>query len=130
MNDDTDKKDRIAVDVDKKEMTAVEAIYIAALGAAKADGVVDDEENSALEGFASIFSQQEYLRYAEAYFGALKDNEGAINGALKVIAKSDQAHQMAAILYMKYILEKDGVNEAENTFYTNAVKKITNHEGD
>lgn len=117
----TDIDKRKPVETSQNRMTPIEAVYILALGAARADGVVDDAEILGLKSISDIQGHSQYLDYALSYYEALKDNENAINGALSVIAESGESYKMAAIVFMKYILEKSGESEEESKFFSNAL---------
>ena len=117
-------KERKPIESEQSRMSAVEAAYIAALGAAKADGIVEESEKLGLEGIASMLGQESALAHAIDYFEALNDNDNAMNGALKVVAEGSQEGKLAAIVFMKYILQKDGMSNAENEFFQKAIGAI------
>jgi len=117
-------KEKKKIDIVENKMTQIEAIYIAALGAAKADGVVDEDEIKSLEEIASFYGHQEHLKHAHNYYMALHDNQSAIDGALKIISQSDDIFKFAAGLFMRYILEKNNITEVESKFFNDALTKL------
>lgn len=117
----TDKKERKPIESAQNRMTPIEAVYISALGAARADGVVDEAETLGLQSIATIQGHDQYLEYALSYYEALKDNDNAINGALNVISESGEAYKMASVVFMKYILEKSGESEEDSEFFSKAL---------
>ena len=119
-----DKKNRKSVDASQVMMSPVQAIYIAALGAARADGHVDEAETLGLKAIASLQGQEQELDYALSYYESLKDSENAINGALSVVKEAGESTKLAAIVFMKYILEKSGESEEESNFFENAIKQL------
>lgn len=120
----TDNKERTPVESAQNRMTPIEAVYITALGAARADGVVDEAETLGLQAIASIQGHEQYLEYALSYYEALKGNDNAINGALNVISESGDACKLASVVFMKYILEKSGESEEESEFFSKALARL------
>jgi hypothetical protein len=120
----TDNNERKPIETSQNRMTPIEAVYILALGAARADGVVDEAETLGLQSIASIQGHEQYLEYALSYYEALKDNDNAINGALNVISESGESYKMASVVFMKYILEKSGESEEESEFFSKALASL------
>lgn len=118
---DTERK---PIAADESYMTETEAAFIAALGAARADGIVEQSEHRSLTEIAEITGQGAELAHAEQYFEALKDNDNAMDGALSVLSKGSDVGKLAAATFMKLVLDKDGSNEAENVFFTKAVEHL------
>jgi len=120
----TNDKARKSLESAELRMTPIEAVYILALGAARADGIVDEAETLGLKSIAAIQGHEKYLEYALSYYEALKDNDAAIDGALAVISDSSESYNMAAIVFMKYILEKSGDSEEESVFFAKVLNKL------
>lgn len=120
----TDSKERKQIETAQIRMTPIEAVYILALGAARADGVVDKAETLGLQSIAGILGQHQHLEHALSYYDALKDSDGAIDGALSVISESDESYKMSAIVFMKYILEKSGESEEESVFFSRVLSAL------
>jgi hypothetical protein len=121
----TNNKERKSIKSAQIRMTPIEAVYILALGAARADGVVDEAETLGLQSIAAIQGHEKYLEYALSYYEALKDSDNAINGALAVITEAGESYKMAAVVFMKYILEKSGESEDESAFFSKALTKLS-----
>jgi len=115
---------KIKIEASYKNMSDLEATYIMALGAAKADNILEDSEIEQIKSISDIFNHSKYFEYAFEYFEAFDGNESAINGAIQVLKNSSESARMSAILFMKYILQIDGMNEAESTFFLKVSKVL------
>ena len=113
------------VEISSKNMSDIEATYIMALGAAKADNVLEKSEIEQIKSISEIFNHNEYFEYAFDYFEAFKDNDKAINGAIQVLKNSTELSKMSAVLFMKYILQIDGMNDDESAFFVKVCKELT-----
>lgn len=109
--------DKVKLTTKNKTMSDLEAIYIMALGAAKADNVLKDSEIDQIKSISNLFGHAEYFEHAMDYFDAFEDNDSAINGAVQVIKNSTKSSKLAAVIFMKYILQVDGMNEDESKFF-------------
>jgi|SaaInlV_200m_DNA_6_1039755.scaffolds.fasta_scaffold15981_2 hypothetical protein len=116
---------KIKIETSNKNMSDIEATYIMALGAAKADNVLDKLEIDEIKSISEIFNHNEYFEYAFDYFEAFNNNDKAINGAIQVLKNSTESSKMSAILFMKYILQIDGMNEDESSFFLKVSKELT-----
>ena len=121
-----EKKDKgKKLDFNQRELTVDVAIYVMAIGAVLADGKVEEDELGAIGDIATMFDQIQHYEDASAYIEHFKDNESAMEGAIKVIKDSSDAAKVAAVAFMSYVLVQDGVNQAEDDFYQMVVSGLT-----
>tara|TARA_Y100000992_G_C21068525_1_gene397577 strand:- start:135 stop:512 length:378 start_codon:yes stop_codon:yes gene_type:complete len=121
-----EKKDKgKKLDFDQRELTVDVAIYVMAIGAVLADGKVEEDELGAIGDIATMFNHIQHYEDATAYHEHFKDNESAMEGAIKVIKDSSDAAKVAAVAFMSYVLVQDGVNQAEDDFYQMVVSGLT-----
>ena len=121
-----EKKDKGAkLDFTQGDLTVDVAVYVMAIGAVLADGKVEENELGAIEDIASMFNHHQHYEDATAYHEHFKDNESAMEGAIKVIKESSDTSKVAAVAFMSYVLVQDGVNQAEDDFYQMVVSELT-----
>jgi len=121
-----EKKDKgKKLDSEQRILTPEVAIYVMAIGAVLADGKVEEDELGAIGDIAALFDHAQHYEDAAAYHEHFKDNESAMEGAVKVIKDSSDAAKVAAVAFMSYVLVQDGVNQAEDDFYQMVVSGLT-----
>jgi len=121
-----EKKDKgKKLDFEQRSLTPEVAIYVMAIGAVLADGKVEEDELGAIGDIAALFDHAQHYEDAAAYHEHFKDNESAMEGAVKVIKESSDAAKVAAVAFMSYVLVQDGVNQAEDNFYQMVVSGLT-----
>jgi hypothetical protein len=121
-----EKKDKgKKLDSEQRTLTPEVAIYVMAIGAVLADGKVEEDELGAIGDIAALFDHAQHYEDAAAYHEHFKDNESAMEGAVKVIKDSSDAAKVAAVAFMSYVLVQDGVNQAEDDFYQMVVSGLT-----
>lgn len=121
-----EKKDKgKKLDSEQRTLTPEVAIYVMAIGAVLADGKVEEDELGAIGDIAALFDHAQHYEDAAAYHEHFKDNESAMEGAVKVIKNSSDAAKVAAVAFMSYVLVQDGVNQAEDDFYQMVVSGLT-----
>jgi uncharacterized tellurite resistance protein B-like protein len=121
-----EKKDKgKKLDSEQRSLTPEVAIYVMAIGAVLADGKVEEDELGAIGDIAALFDHAQHYEDAAAYHEHFKDNESAMQGAVKVIKDSSDAAKVAAVAFMSYVLVQDGVNQAEDDFYQMVVSGLT-----
>ena len=121
-----EKKDKgKKLDSEQRILTPEVAIYVMAIGAVLADGKVEEDELGAIGDIAALFDHAQHYEDAAAYHERFKDNESAMEGAVKVIKDSSDAAKVAAVAFMSYVLVQDGVNQAEDDFYQMVVSGLT-----
>jgi hypothetical protein len=107
-------------------LTELEAVYIMGIGAAKADGKLEDSELATLKEVSEIFGEEKQLENAYEYFEAFEESDSAINLAIEVLGKNDPSAKVAAVLLMQKVLEVGGMNQEESAFYKRVTDKLSN----
>mgnify|MGYP001391527861 CR=1 FL=1 len=107
-------------------LTELEAVYIMGIGAAKADGKLEDLELTTLKEVSEIFGEEKQLEDAYEYFEAFEESDSAINLAIEALGKNDPSAKVAAVLLMQKVLEIGGMNQAESAFYKRVIDKLSN----
>tara|TARA_B110000091_G_C13644026_1_gene402479 strand:+ start:433 stop:801 length:369 start_codon:yes stop_codon:yes gene_type:complete len=120
MND--NKKEKL--DFDQRDLTVETALYVMAVGAVLADGVVEDDELGVVCDIADMFGHEAYFDDAILYHEHFKDNTKAMKGAVTLIKKSSEAAKIGAVAFMSYVLVQDGVNQSESDFYDMVVTEL------
>lgn len=116
------KKDKI--DFNKRELTVETALYVMAVGAVLADGVVEDDELGVVCDIADLFGHESHFDDAIEYHEHFKDNAKAMKGAVSLIKKSSESAKIGAVAFMSYVLAQDGVNQSESDFYEMVVAEL------
>jgi len=124
MNEEKKEKGK-KLDSEQRILTPEVAIYVMAIGAVLADGKVEEDELGAIGDIAALFDHAQHYEDAAAYHELFKDNESAMEGAVKVFKDSSDAAKVAAVAFMSYVLVQDGVNQAEDDFYQMVVSGLT-----
>jgi hypothetical protein len=112
------------IDFNKRELTVETALYVMAIGAVLADGVVEDDELGVVCDIADMFGHESHFDDAISYHEHFKDSEKAMKGAVSLIKKSSEAAKIGAVAFMSYVLVQDGVNQSESDFYDMVVTEL------
>ena len=120
----SDKKKGNKIDTKVSRLDALQAAYVMGVGAARADGVVEQSELNELTDIAGVLGHEEALDDAFSFMELFEDNEDAVNLAVTALEKSTPSAKLAALLLMEIVLAEDGVNKEENAFYENLLSKI------
>ena len=120
MND--NKKEKL--DFDQRDLTVETALYVMAVGAVLADGIVEDDELGVVCDIADMFGHEAHFDDAISYHEHFKDNKKAMKGAVTLIKKSSEAAKIGAVAFMSYVLVQDGVNQSESDFYDAVVTEL------
>lgn len=121
----SDSAERKAIEASTEYLSDIQSVFIAALAAARADGTVDSSESDLLSQMASSLGQQKALQNAFDYFDSFKTNESAMEGVLKCLEASSDTTKLASLLFMKMVLDLNGMDEAESKFYQTVSDRIT-----
>jgi len=117
-------EDKKKIDFTKRELTPEGAIYVMAVAAVRADGVIEDDELGVIMEIAENLGHIEQVNDAIAYHSELGENEKAMVGAMKVIKNSSEAAKVGALALMMYVLEQDDLYESEVEFYDKVVAEL------
>ena len=120
----SDKKKGNKIDTKISRLDALQAAYVMGVGAARADGVVEQSELNELTDIAGVLGHEEALDDAFSFMELFEDNEDAVNLAITALEKSTPSAKLAALLLMETVLAEDGVNKEENAFYEKVLGKI------
>jgi|TARA_A100001035_G_scaffold247350_1_gene216817 hypothetical protein len=120
----SDKKKGNKIDTKVSRLDALQAAYVMGVGAARADGVVEQSELNELTDIAGVLGHEEALDDAFSFMELFEDNEDAVNLAVTALEKSTPSAKLAALLLMEIVLAEDGVNKEENAFYEKVLSKI------
>ena len=120
----SDKKKGNKIDTKISRLDALQAAYVMGVGAARADGVVEQSELNELTDIAGVLGHEEALDDAFSFMELFEDNEDAVNLAVTALEKSTPSAKLAALLLMEIVLAEDGVNKEENAFYEKVLSKI------
>ena len=120
----SENKKNNKLDAKSSRLDSLQAVYIMGVGAAKADGKVDEAEIEQLESISSMLGHEEQFTHAFEYFDQFQDNDDAIKLAIGALKKSQPAAKLAAILLMEVILAEGDINKAEDLFYQQVVNEI------
>ena len=107
-----------------RHLTPNVAIYVMAIGAARADNVEEESEINAIKEIASVFGHETHYEDASAYFSEFHSNEKAIGGAINVLKEGNPSAKLAAVVFMKYVLGVDGISQEESAFDNKVVDQI------
>ena len=124
MSAEENSKERKAVECSTEYLSDLQSVYIAALAAARADGVVDSDEETMLFQVSQFFGHEQVLNNAFAYFEAFQDNGAAMEGVMKCLEESSDTGKLAAFLFMQAVAGLDGVNEKEADFLSQVKSRI------
>ena len=120
MADEAKKK----IEFTKRDLTPEGAIYVMAVAAVRADGVIDDDELNVILTIAKNLGHTQQVEDAIAYHTELGENDKAMVGAMKVIKKSSEAAKVGALALMMYVLDQDDLYESEVEFYDKVVAEL------
>lgn len=120
----SDKKKGNKIDTKISRLDALQAAYVMGVGAARADGVVEQSELNELTDIAGVLGHEEALDDAFSFMELFEDNEDAVNLAITALEKATPSAKLAALLLMETVLAEDGVNKEENAFYEKVLGKI------
>ena len=120
----SDKKKGNKIDTKISRLDALQAAYVMGVGAARADGIVEQSELNELTDIAGVLGHEEALDDAFSFMELFEDNEDAVNLAITALEKSTPSAKLAALLLMETVLAEDGVNKEENAFYEKVLGKI------
>jgi CTP synthase (UTP-ammonia lyase) len=118
------EKNKNKLDFSQRELTAEGAIYVLAVAAVRADGVIEDEELNAILSIAETLGHNQQVDDAIAYHNELGENDKAMLGAMRVIKGSSESAKVAALALMSYVLEQDDLYESEVEFYDKVVAEL------
>jgi 4-aminobutyrate aminotransferase-like enzyme len=124
MSDKKDNKKNNLLEAKISNLDTLQAVFIMGVGAAKADGKVEDAEIEQLESISAMMGHEKEFVHAFAYFEQFEDSENAIQLAILALKKSAPSAKLAAILLMEAVLAEGGLNKAENDFYNKVVNQI------
>jgi len=116
--------EKTKLETTERHLTPNVAIYVMAIGAARADNVEEESEINAIKEVASVFGHETHYEDASAYFSEFHSNENAIGGAIKVLKDGNPSAKLAAVVFMKYVLGVDGISQEESAFYNKVVDQI------
>ena len=84
----SDKKKGNKIDTKVSRLDALQAAYVMGVGAARADGVVEQSELNELTDIAGVLGHEEALDDAFSFMELFEDNEDAVNLAVTALEKS------------------------------------------
>jgi len=117
-------KDKNKLDFTQRELTIEGAMYVLAVAAVRADGVIEDDELTAILVIADTLGHNQQVDDAIAYHNELGENDKAMLGAMRVIKESSEAAKVGALALMSYVLDQDDLYESEVEFYDKVVAEL------
>ena len=117
-------KKKNKIDAKVSRLDALQAAYVMGVGAARADGIVEQSELNELTDIAGVLGHEEALEDAFSFMELFEDNDSAVNLAITALEKSTPTAKLAALLLMETVLADDGVNKEENKFYEKVLGQI------
>lgn len=117
-------KDKNKLDFTQRDLTVEGAMYVLAVAAVRADGVIEDDELAAILLIADTLGHKQQVDDAIAYHNELGENDKAMLGAMRVIKESSEAAKVGALALMSYVLEQDDLYESEVEFYDKVVAEL------
>ena len=117
-------KDKNKLDFTQRDLTIEGAMYVLAVAAVRADGVVEDDELASILVIAETLGHNQQVDDAIAYHNELGENDKAMLGAMRVIKEASEAAKVGALALMSYVLEQDDLYESEVEFYDKVVAEF------
>tara|TARA_B100000686_G_C16090620_1_gene618401 strand:- start:134 stop:505 length:372 start_codon:yes stop_codon:yes gene_type:complete len=121
MND--KKKNKIETKINR--LDSLQAAYVMAICAAKADGKVEEAEIEDIHSICELLGHDEALNDAYSYVELFQENDDAINLAITALEKSPPVASLAAIMLMESVLAQNGLNKEENEFYEKVLQRVS-----
>ena len=120
MND--KKKNKIETTI--RRLDSLQAAYVMAICAAKADGKVEDAEIEDIHSISELLGHDEALKDAYSYVELFQENDDAISLAITALEKAPPVASLAAVMLMESVLAQEGFNKEENEFYEKVIGRI------
>tara|TARA_B100000945_G_C20374459_1_gene593847 strand:+ start:153 stop:521 length:369 start_codon:yes stop_codon:yes gene_type:complete len=117
-------KDKNKLDFTQRDLTIEGAMYVLAVAAVRADGVIEDDELASILVIAETLGHNQQVDDAIAYHNELGENDKAMLGAMRVIKEASEAAKVGALALMSYVLEQDDLYESEVEFYDKVVAEF------
>ena len=117
------KKNKIETKINR--LDSLQAAYVMAICAAKADGKVEEAEIEDIHSICELLGHDEALNDAYSYVELFQENDDAINLAITALEKSPPVASLAAIMLMESVLAQNGLNKEENEFYEKVLQRVS-----
>ena len=118
-----DKKNKI--DASIKRLDSLQAAYVMAMCAAKADGKIEDAEIEDITSISNLLGHSDALNDAISYVELFQENDDAISLAITALEKSPPVASLAAVLLMESVLSQNGFNKEESDFYEQVLNRVS-----